>query len=56
MDELGTRAGLGRVVARFANVSLIGVSFLVRTCLGRGAGMTLAGKAIERHATEDDLC
>ena len=53
---LGTQNCLDRVVARFADVSLIGVPFLVRTCLRRGAGMALAGKAIERHATEDDLC
>ena len=56
MDELGTRAGLDRVVARFADVSLIGVPFLIGTRLRRGARMALTGKAIERRATEDDLC
>ena len=44
------------VIARFVDVSLIGVPFLVGTRLGRGAGMALAGKAIKRHATEDNLC
>ena len=53
---LGTRACLDGVIARFADVSLIGVPFLVGTRLGRGAGMALAGKAIKRHATEDNLC
>jgi len=52
----GTRACLGGVVAWFTDVSLIGVPFLVGTRLRRGTGMTLTGKAIERHATEDDLC
>ena len=54
--RLGTQACLGGVVARFADVSLIGVPFLVGTYLRRGARMTLTGKAIKRYATADDHC
>ena len=52
----GTQACLGRAVARFADVSVIGVPFLIGTRLRRGAGMALTGKANERRVTEDDLC
>ena len=54
--KVETRACLGEVVAWFADVSLIGVPFLIGTRLRRGAGMTLTSKAIEWHATKDDLC
>ena len=54
--RLGTQACLGGVVAWFADVSLIGVPFLIGTRLRQGAGMALTSKAIERRATEDDLC
>ena len=52
---LGTRACLDGIIAQFADVSLVRVPFLIGTRLRRGAGMTLTSKAIERHATEDDL-
>ena len=45
MVELGTQVCLDGVVARFADVSLVGVPFLVGTCRGRGAKMALTGKA-----------
>ena len=55
-NSLGARGCLGGIVARFADVSLIGVPFLVGTCLRRGTKIMLTGKAIKRHATEDNLC